>query len=258
MARSIPLRTLIIDDEPPAVQRLKELIASFPDVFEFAGGSYTPSEAIVDINRINPDLIFLDIQMPGMNGFELLGRIKRIPLIVFCTAYDQYSLQAFETNSIDYLVKPVSIERLGKTVKKLDLIRTNFDPVRIKNFLNEASKIGSNKIATSLAVRKGNRIIFIKLNEIIYLKAQEKYVSIFTKDGKENLTEKTVQDLELTLPDNFLRVHRSIIINAEYVREFQTYYNSRYIIYLGDLKSTRIVTGRSYLSKIKNWIKLQN
>jgi|WetSurMetagenome_2_1015567.scaffolds.fasta_scaffold31681_1 two-component system, LytTR family, response regulator len=258
MAGSRPLRTLIIDDEPPAVQRLKELISSFPDIFEIAGGSSSPSEAILEINRINPDLIFLDIQMPGMNGFELLKKINRIPLIVFCTAYDQYSLQAFETNSIDYLIKPVSIERLEKTVKKLDLIRKNFDSERIMNFLNEISKVDTNKIATSLAVRKGNRIIFIKLSEIIYLQAQEKYVSIFSKDGKENLTEKTVKDLELTLPDNFLRVHRSIIINVDFIKEFQTYFNSRYIIYLNDLKSTRIVTGRSHLSKIKNWMRLNN
>jgi two-component system LytT family response regulator len=120
--------------------------------------------------------------------------------------------------------------------------------------LNDLSRRNKDKKPTSLTVRKGNKIILIKLGEIILFEANEKYVSIFTSNGKEHLIEKTIKDLESTLPGNFLRVHRSIIINTHCIKEFQTYFNSRYIIYLNDLKSTRIVTGRSYQIAIKKWI----
>ena len=115
-----PYTTLIIDDEPPARARLHKLLESFPETFRVVDEAKNGTEAVEKINQLQPDVIFLDIEMPGLNGFELLERLEKIPIVIFCTAFDQYSLKAFETNSIDYLLKPVRLERLQQTVEKLD------------------------------------------------------------------------------------------------------------------------------------------
>lgn len=257
MVNTIPYKTIIIDDEPPAIQRLRELLSDFPSMFDVAGDSLSSKEAVGIINKIKPDLIFLDIQMPGMNGFEMLQKLDVIPMIVFCTAYDQYSLKAFETNCIDYLLKPVKKERLEQTVSKLSLFKKEFQPEKIMSFLKEYASKPDRKTLTSITVRKGNKIIFIKLDDVVYFEANEKYVSLFTMQGKENIIEQTIKDLEECLSSNFLRVHRSIIINTHYIKELQAYFNSRFTILLDDFKQTKIVSGRSYQKQIKDWMGLK-
>lgn len=252
--RTFPYKTIIIDDEPPAIQRLRDLLANFPEVFDNVGEAMDSKKGVSLINKIKPDLIFLDIQMPGMNGFELLKELIEIPMIVFCTAYDQYSLKAFETNSIDYLLKPVKKERLEMTITKLRLFNTEFQPEKILSFLQEFASKKEKKTLTSITTRKGNKLIFIKLTDIVYFKADEKYVSLYTKYGTENIIDQTVKDLEENLPSNFLRVHRAIIINTQYIKELQAYFNSRYTILLDDAKQTKVVSGRSYQKQIKDWM----
>lgn len=252
--RTFPYKTIIIDDELPAIQRLRNLLANFPDVFENVGEATDSKKGVSLINKIKPDLIFLDIQMPGMNGFELLKELTEIPMIVFCTAYDQYSLKAFETNSIDYLLKPVKKERLEITITKLRLFNKEFQPEKILSFLQEFASKKEKKTLTSITTRKGNRLIFIKLMDIVYFEADEKYVSLYTKSGTENIIDQTIKDLEENLPSNFLRVHRAIIINTQYIQELQAYFNSRYTILLDDAKHTKVISGRSYQKQIKDWM----
>jgi len=252
-----PLKTIIIDDEPPAINRLRDLLSDYPLVFEIIGEALSSKEAVIIINELKPDLIFLDIQMPGMNGFEMLNRLEKIPMIIFCTAYDQYSLKAFETNSVDYLLKPVKKERLDQTIAKLTFFRKELQSEKIIGFLKELANMERPKTMTSLTVRRGNKINFIKLNDIVYFKAEEKYVSAFTTDGKENIIDLTVKVLEEKLPYGYLRVHRSIIINTLYINEIQTFFNSRFTISLSDLKKTKIITGRSYMKNIKDWMELK-
>jgi len=252
--RTFPYKTIIIDDEPPAIQRLHDLLTSFPDVFEIVGEEMDSKKSVSLLNNNKPDLIFLDIQMPGMSGFELLKELTEIPMIVFCTAYDQYSLKAFETNSIDYLLKPVKKERLEMTITKLRMFNNEFQPEKILSFLQEFVSKKEKKTLTSITTRKGNKLIFIKLTDIVYFEADEKYVSLFTKSGTENIIDQTIKDLEENLPSNFLRVHRAIIINTQYIKELQAYFNSRYTILLDDSKQTKVVSGRSYQKQIKDWM----
>jgi two-component system, LytTR family, response regulator len=252
-----PLKTIIIDDEPPAVQRLKEMLCDYPQVFEIVGEATGSKEAVIAVNKLKPDLIFLDIQMPGMNGFEMLNKLEEIPMIIFCTAYDSYSLKAFETNSVDYLLKPVKKERLDQAIAKLTFFRKELQSERIMGFLTELARMEKPDTLTSLTVRRGNKINFIKLIDVAYFKAEEKYVSAFTNDGKENIIDLTIKVLEEKLPRNYLRVHRSIIINTHYINEIQTYFNSRFTILLTDIKQTKIITGRSYLKNIKEWMELK-
>jgi two-component system LytT family response regulator len=252
-----PLKTIIIDDEPPAIKRLRDLLSDYPLIFEIIGEAPGSREAVIIINNLKPDLIFLDIQMPGMNGFEMLNKLEKIPMIIFCTAYDQYTLKAFETNSVDYLLKPVRKDRLEQTIAKLKFFRKELQSEKIMDFLKEVAEWEKPKTITSLAVRRGNKINFVKLEDIVYFKADDKYVSVYTNDGKENIIDLTIKELEEKLLLGYLRVHRSIIINTHYIKEIQTFFNSRFTISLNDNRQTKIITSRSYQKTIKDWIGLK-
>lgn len=250
-----PYKTIIVDDEPPARQRLKQLLHDFEQTFTIVGEAANGKEGIEKITRLQPDVIFLDIQMPGMTGFEMLQQLPEIPLVIFCTAYDEYSLQAFETNSIDYLLKPVRKERLARTVHKLDFLSKDIRARQIESFLKEVSeREKTEKKTTSLTVRQNKRLIFIKLEDIAYFKAGDKYVTLFHKKGGKHLTDLSLTKLEAQLPDHFLRIHRSIIINTSLIGEVQVYFNSRYSFTLNDQYNTRVTSGRSYLQQIKEWM----
>ncbi|MCL4136234.1 UNVERIFIED_CONTAM: hypothetical protein GTU68_045587 [Idotea baltica] len=147
---NIPYTTIIIDDEPPARERLLKLLERFPDTFQVIAVAKDGIEAQEKIEDLKPDLIFLDIEMPELSGFEMLEQLKTIPIVIFCTAYDQYSLKAFETNSIDYLLKPVSMERLQQSVNKLKLFSKNNTSQNILELLKELSSQKEVKKMTSI------------------------------------------------------------------------------------------------------------
>jgi len=127
MTQSSKYRTLIADDEQPARDRLKKLLAEHADQIELIGEAQNGLECREMIDRLKPDLVFLDIQMPGLNGFEVLQQTIHSPVVIFCTAYDEFALQAFETNSIDYIVKPIKAERIQKSIEKLDSLKRHSD-----------------------------------------------------------------------------------------------------------------------------------
>ena len=252
-----PFKTIIIDDEPPARQRLKDLLSEFSDVFKIIGEATNGSDGIALINETNPDVIFLDIEMPEMTGFEMLQKLNNVPIIIFCTAYDNYSLQAFETHSVDYLLKPVRKERLEQTVEKLKFFKKEQHPEQILKLLNDLTNAsGRKKEITSITIKSGKKIIFIKLEEIAYFKAEDKYVSLYTKNGIEHITNQTLTALEEELPAHFLKVHRSTIINTLMVKDVQSYFNSRYSITLNDKEGSKITSSRSFLPQIKDWLGL--
>ena len=251
--KNIAYTTLIIDDEPPARARLHKLLESFPETFQVIDEAKNGKEAVEKINQLQPDLIFLDIEMPGWNGFEVLERLEKIPIVIFCTAYDQYSLKAFETNSIDYLLKPVRLERLQQTVEKLSNFKSNLSSAAILAVLKEFYHQKEEKKMTSITVKKGDKLIFVKLEEVTHFEADEKYVSVHTNKDI-HLTEQSLSQLELKLPDFFMRIHRSVIVNKNYVTEVQKYFNSRFVITLNNSKKTSITSGRSYTEQIKNWM----
>ena len=248
-----PFTTIIIDDEPPARERLIRLLANFKDTFQIIRTANDGVDGIKKITTLQPDLIFLDIEMPEVNGFQMLKQLESIPIVIFCTAYDQYSLQAFETNSIDYLLKPVSIERLQQTVNKLKLFSKTDISQNITKLLRELSDLKEIKKMTSLTVKKGEKLIFIKLEDVSHFKAEERHVLVFAKD-KKYVIEDSLSQLEKKLPNNFIRVHRGIVINKNFVNDIQKYFNSRYIITLTNNQKSSITSGRSYNETIKNWI----
>jgi len=241
--------TLIIDDEQIARERLKRLLAGFDDVFRIVGEARNGEEGLKMIEELKPDLIFLDIQMPGKTGFEILKEINHFPVIIFCTAYEEYALQAFNTVAIDYLVKPVEKERLKLTVEKLERKQVTSSK-QIDELLVLIQQNSKAKTIHSSPHKIGDRVILIKPEKITHFIACEKYVEFFTDDSKKYMTDISLKKLEETLPDNFVRVQRGAIVNIDYIMEFRKYFRGKFVLVLNDLKNTKIETGRSYSNKI--------
>lgn len=247
-------KAILIDDEEPARQRLAKLLEPHADVVEVLAFAKNGADALQKIKEYAPDLIFLDIQMPGMNGFEMLAQLDKIPTVIFCTAYEQYALKAFETNSLDYLVKPVRPERVTQTIEKLKRFNPAANAIDIKNLLQYVQEAEPKKENTSLVVKYGKKIIFLKLKDIAFFKAEDKYVNVFLRDGKSYLCEQSLSSLREKTPEHFKQIHRGIIINQDLVAEVQTYFNSRFAFVMSDKDRSKLISGRSYQEEIKQWL----
>ncbi len=234
-------KTIIIDDEQLARQRIKRLLKQY-DHIEIIGEAENGGEGLTLIDSLKPDLIFLDIEMPVLNGFEMLSRLKHEPKVVFTTAYDQYAIKAFEEGSIDYLLKPIELERLDKTIKKLKQTNLASSTVPLAELIQQ---IQGKKTLKTLTVKLGDKILLIKLADIVHVQAEDKYVFLHTIDGKKHLTDYTLSVLEEKLPEEFLRIHRSEMINTEYIKEIRKGFNGALIFVLNDLNETRATSSRS-------------
>jgi two-component system LytT family response regulator len=214
----------LIDDEPLALDRLERLLASHPEV-RVLGKISRPSEALAQIEETVPDLLFLDIQMPGLSGFELLGQLRHQPWVIFVTAYDRYALQAFEANSIDYLLKPVEQERLDRSLAKFfQLTRQAGESPAVMpdwNHLLKAlqAQAQNQSPPQRLVSRKGERILLVDPAEVVYFYAESKYTFAVTA-REEHILDYTLQQLRTWLPgEKFLTIHRSYLVNLDWVAE---------------------------------------
>ncbi|KPM47223.1 LytR/AlgR family response regulator transcription factor [Jiulongibacter sediminis] len=244
-------KTVLIDDEPLAISRLKRLLSKFEDVFEIIDTAGNGQEGLEKIETLKPDLIFLDIEMPLLNGFEMLEQLDTVPKVIFCTAYDQYAIQAFEENSLDYLLKPVEKERLQKTVDKLKSLEkkdNGFDDTALAKLLSQVNK---KKTIHSITVKKGDKIFFIPLTDISYFHAEDKYVFLNTNDGKQYLTSYTITSLDEKLPEEFIRISRSAIIHTHRIASLEKSFNGKFVVNLNDLKKTKLESGTSYGDNLK-------
>ena len=234
-------KTIVIDDEQLARQRIKRLLKEYDEI-EIIAEAENGAEGLLLIEQHQPDLVFLDIEMPVLNGFEMLAKLTHQPKVVFTTAYDQYAIKAFEEGSIDYLLKPVELERLDKTIKKLK--QTKLVPAQIP--LEELIRqINGKKAIKTLTVKIGDKILLIKLSDIVHIQAEDKYVFLHTVDGKKHLTDFTLSTLEEKLPEEFLRIHRSDIINTDFIKEIRKGFNGALIFVLNNQAETRVTSSRS-------------
>ena len=166
------LKTILIDDEPLAIKRLRRLLTKYADTFDIIGEAHNGQEGLDAIEALKPDIIFLDIEMPILTGFEMLARLSYMPLVVFATAFDQYAIRAFEENSIDYLLKPIEAERLEKTVDKIEKFHQKpMDNPFNANLLQVLEQLKPKKETHSISVKVGERILFIPLSNISYFEA---------------------------------------------------------------------------------------
>ena len=249
-------KSIIIDDEGHARDRIKRLLLNYTDIIRIVSEASNGLEALELIEMHKPDVIFLDIQMPGLDGFELIKKLKFLPIIIFTTAFDQYALKAFETNTIDYLVKPIEAERLDVTIRKLQWLKRDDQEENIRNFLQLAEILIPKSELTSLSVKIGDKILLIRLSEIVFFEAEEKYVTIQTCDRGKYITDLSLKTLEEKLPSNFVRVQRAFIVNKNYVIELNKQFGGKYVIFMNDKDRTRIVSGTTYKEKLMNYFDL--
>lgn len=251
-----PYLTLLVDDEPLAIQRLKRLLLPYGDVIQVIGEAANGAEGLQKAEQLKPELLFLDIEMPVMNGFEMLSGLSFSPIVIFATAFEEYAVRAFEENSVDYLLKPIEPKRLALSIKKLKQQQSQTQEQRHNRELWELLnrlKSPPRKLQ-SLSVKIGDRILFVKLEEIAYFEADDKYVNLFTLEGKKYLLDTSLSALENKIRDDFTRISRAHLVNHGHLREIQKYFSGKYILILKDQKQTRLTSGASYAENVKNLI----
>ncbi len=252
-----PLKTILIDDESLALSRLRRLLEKHTDIFNIVSEAKNGAEGLVAIDKHGPDIIFLDIEMPLLNGFEMLSKLAKMPLVVFSTAYDQYAIRAFEENSVDYLLKPVENDRLLKTIDKIKNIieagsgSGGHNPYN-ENLMRLLEEMKPKKEVFSLSVKSGDRILLIPLTEITHFEAEEKYVFLNTLDGQKYLLSYTLTSLEEKLPAHYLRISRAGIVNSHHIKEIQKHFNGKFMILMRDRKASQLSSGSTYGEVIRH------
>jgi len=239
---------LIIEDEELARKRLIRLLAEHNSI-RIIGQASNGAEGLRQIELLGPDLIFLDIEMPLLNGFEMLGKLTKSPKVIFTTAYDQYAVKAFEEESIDYLLKPIEKERLAKAVNKLKSLSQQSDySIPLELLMRQLKE---KKEVKTLTVKIGDRILLVKLQDLVFIDAEEKYVFLNTSDGKRHLTDFTISALEEKLPDTFVRISRSTIVNTELIKEIRKSFNGAFFFIMNDVLDSKLNSSRSYGPALK-------
>lgn len=249
-------KTILVDDEALALKRLRRLLHTYSNEIEIVGEAQNGEEALQLIEKEKPELVFLDIEMPVLNGFEMLKKLQHIPKIIFTTAFEEYAIKAFEENSIDYLLKPIEPERLDKAIQKCKRMSSSDTGNLTSQLGNLLQSIQTKKEFKSIPVKIGDKIILIKPENIAYFEAKDKYVFIVTTENAEYLTDFTLTSLEAQLPPEFLRVHRAYIIHTDKIKELRREDNSVFCIVMNDNRGTKIYSGRSYYERIKSRLQL--
>jgi two-component system, LytTR family, response regulator len=225
------IRTLIIEDEEPARDIVKSYLKKYRDI-ELIGECADGFSGVKAVNEMKPDLLFLDIQLPKLTGFEILELVEHSPVIVFTTAYDQFALKAFEMNATDYLLKPFSSERFETAMQKaLDKLKSkkSEEPV-IKKLVETVDE--KSEVIDRVVVKTGTKIKVIPADKIMYIEAQDDYVMIYAEESK-HLKEKTMKYFETHLDKSqFIRIHRSFIVNVNYIVQLEHFSKENYLVIL--------------------------
>lgn len=241
------MRVFLADDEELAIRRLTRLLAEFSAI-EIVGHNIDPVFALQEIEELCPDLLFLDIEMPGMNGFELLARLNWQPLVVFTTAFDQYALRAFGVNSVDYLLKPIEAAHLERALNKIERIRAGAEP---RKDLTELLAKLTASYPERISSKTGERVEFIELSRVSHFYASDKLTYAATAQ-KDYMIDYTIQDLEQRLdPKTFVRIHRSTLLNVSYVHELYNWFAGRTMVRLKDQKRTELTVARDRVRVLK-------
>jgi two-component system LytT family response regulator len=242
------IHTVLADDEVLARQKLRQLLRDEPEI-EVVGEGSTGGETIELVRATKPQLLFLDIQMPGMDGFDIAtelcsSKIAPTPHIIFTTAHDQYALRAFEIHAVDYLLKPFTRERLSSAVERARKeILVNQQPAG-----NGAASRNGGRYTTRIVFKSRGRIVFLPVSDIRWISAEENYVRINTQ-AETHLLRETMARLEEKLdPEMFLRVHRSSIVNLQHVKEVRTEADGEYTVVL--VNGEKLTMSRGYRSRI--------
>ena len=249
---------LVIDDEPLARKRMVSLLEPFSSEIEILGEAGSGAQAVKMIHEMLPDVVFLDIQMPDMDAFEVLHSLQGddMPLVIFTTAYDNFALKAFEENTVDYLLKPVDPERLATAIEKLRRMIPQVDDTTVPPGFSWEKLCNlvdmSALYLQRLQVKVGDRIVFVNIDEVIRFHSEEKYTTVYTVNGRYVIDTPLVELEKKLDPRHFTRVHRSHIVAIDYIAECRKGDAGRMVMVLRDKAATQLVVSRSLVKKIRN------
>jgi len=251
------LRAFSVDDEPLALRRLSRLLKESERV-EVVGTSTDPEKALSSITHEPIDVVFLDIEMPGMTGLELAEKLPDQTAIIFTTAYNEYALKAFTVNSIDYLLKPIEPAQLERAISKLERLRSGrgvaseVPPTRLHAVLEELkASLGGAQYPDRIASRIGGRVHFIELERVTHFFAEDKLTYAATSE-KSYVVDATISQLEQKLnPRRFLRIHRATLVNLDFVAEMHGWFGGGVQVRLKDAKGTELTVARDRVRTLK-------
>lgn len=233
-------KTIIIDDERLAREEVKRALKNYPE-FNVVGEASNVDSAIILIEELNPDILFLDIHMPEKSGFDLLEELTTVPEVVFTTAYDQYAVKAFEMNALDYLVKPLREERFSKTIEK------------VKTELGKKTELSTAILPMhqKIFIKDGEKCHFVPLTEIYFIESLENYARLYFGEDKAMIKRSLNLLAEKLDPKVFFRVNRSQMINIHYIKEIHPYFNNKLQIIL--ITGDKVEVSSRQSVKFKNW-----
>ncbi len=239
------LRTFVVEDEAPARERLLAFIDAHPNLIA-VGWSDTGKQALETIPRLQPDVIFLDVHLPDISGLDVLKLLPEKPQVIFSTAYDQYAVQAFEYNAVDYLLKPYSYERFEQAINKLQQRQQQ------GRSLQEVTQTIRNQYPLQrIPAKVGERIYLLPIQDIVYFASEDKVVVAYLED-KSYIINYTLEELERRLdPDQFFRIHRSTIVNLNYVHTIEPYFSGSYIMKVKDKKHSELAISRNAARRLR-------
>ncbi len=245
------MRAFLVDDEALALKRLSRMLAATGRV-SIAGFSTDPVEAVQAIAESKPDVLFLDIEMPELNGFQMLSQLDPQPMVVFTTAYDQYALKAFGVNSVDYLLKPIEAAQLNRALDKIERMRGGIEPrPELRELLERLVAARQPEYPDRIASRIGERVEFVELARVTHFFASDKLTYAATA-AKNYMIDHTIQELEEKLdPRKFVRIHRATLVNVDCVHELHAWFAGRMVLRLKDEKRTELAVSRDRVRAVK-------
>ncbi|MBZ5501147.1 MAG: LytTR family DNA-binding domain-containing protein [Acidobacteriia bacterium] len=259
------MNTVIVDDERPARDELSYLLKGFPEINVVAQGK-NGLEALALIKEHNPDLVFLDVQMPGLDGFgvikKLVERKARLPQIVFSTAYDHYAVHAFEVNAVDYVLKPFDKARIARAIHRAKkMLDASVSPVERLETLVGKLGAGTPRARAAqpvkLLVKSQARMMLIDSQDMIYASIQDGAITIFARDTEGVSNFRTVDELMEALdPDVFWRPHRSYLVNINHIKEVVPWFKSSFMLKMSDKRSSEIPVSRNQTKRLRDFLKL--
>jgi two-component system, LytTR family, response regulator LytT len=270
--RTMPINTIIVDDEKPARDELAFLLRGFPEI-NVIGQGKNGVEAVSLIKEHGPDLVFLDVKMPGLDGFGVLKRLvdrkMRLPHVVFATAFDQYAVQAFDVNAVDYVLKPFDRARIAKAIARArKMLETQTSATeRLEKLVSQlgatglVSQLGASKQNSSppvkVLVKSQQRLFLVDGDDLIWATIDGGMITVMSRETEGTSNYRTLDDLNEALDaDSFWRPHRSFLVNIHHIKEVVPWFNSTYMLKMNDKKQTEIPVSRSQIKRMRELFKL--
>ena len=258
----MPINTIIVDDEKPARDELAFLLKAFPEI-NVIGQGKNGVEALALIKEHAPDLVFLDVQMPGLDGFgvlkKLVERKMKVPHVVFATAFDHYAVQAFDVNAVDYVLKPFDKARIAKTIQRTrKMLDTQTSPAeRLEQLVNQLGASKHPGQPSKLLVRSQQRLLLVDAEDFVFASIEDGLISVVARDLEGTSNYRTLEELHAALDsESFWRPHRSYLVNIHHIKEVVPWFKSSYMLKMNDKKQSEIPVSRQQTKRLRELFKM--